>query len=88
MLKPDNWEKWMRKFRSNLVIVELPRFKTEYLAEVSDVLVQLGLGRVFDDFESLSPAVENPEGARLDQVLQALDGRPFFGCRREPQELR
>jgi serpin B len=72
LLTGANWEKWMKKFAERSGTVELPRFKTEYRAELASVLVSLGLESLFSDFEALRPAVTNPRGARLDQVSQAI----------------
>jgi serine protease inhibitor len=72
LLTPENWQHWMQSFKPNPGTVEFPRFKTEYRAEVSEILIELGLHRLFDDFASLAPAVENPQGACINRVLQAV----------------
>lgn len=51
-------------------LVKVPRFKLRHGGEFIPVLRKLGMARVFDSFDSLRPAVTNPEGAKVVQVLQ------------------
>ena len=51
--------------------LELPRLKFDYRGDIRGVLGQMGLGS-FTAFSSFSPAVSNPEGARLTCVLQEI----------------
>ena len=51
-------------------LVKIPRFKLHHDAEFIPVLRKLGLARLFESFDSLQPAVTNPLGARVVQVLQ------------------
>lgn len=50
--------------------IKIPRFKLRHGGKFIPVLRKLGLARVFDSFDSLRPAVTNPEGAKVVQVMQ------------------
>jgi len=51
-------------------LVKIPKFKFRYDGEFIPVLREMGLHRVFDSFDSLRPAVTQPEGAKITAVLQ------------------
>ena len=71
-LTASNWEKWTADFSARPGIVELPRFRVDYHAELSHSLSRLGLASLFADYRSLQPAVTHPAGAKLDRVEQAI----------------
>ncbi|MEG4500280.1 serpin family protein [Microcoleus sp. F10-C6] len=47
-LTPANWEKWMQEFSEKKGIIEIPRFKIEYEAELSNTLIVLGMAGIFN----------------------------------------
>lgn len=51
-------------------LVKIPRFKLRHGDDFIPALRKLGLARLFDSFDSLRPAVTNPEGAKVARVLQ------------------
>lgn len=51
-------------------LIKIPRFKLRHDAEFTSELRKLGLEHMFDSFDSLRPAVMNPLGAKVVQVLQ------------------
>ena len=56
-LTPENWEQWMRQFRSRQGTVELPRFKLENTYDLKDELRAMGMTRAFTteaDFSGIS----------------------------------
>jgi serine protease inhibitor len=71
-LTADKWDEWTRDFEDHEGYLELPRFRSEYRADVKAILPDLGVERAFTTFGSFAPAVSNPEGAALTRVLQAI----------------
>jgi serine protease inhibitor len=71
-LTADKWDEWTRDFEDHEGYLELPRFRSEYRADVKAILQDLGVERAFTTFGSFAPAVSNPEGAALTRVLQAI----------------
>lgn len=47
-LTSENWESWMKEFTQTPGDIALPRFKTEFEAELNDALRALGMGVAFD----------------------------------------
>lgn len=68
----DNWITWLSALSRRPGHVELPRFRSEYRADLRTVLTDLGMYRAFENFSSFGPLVENPEGAKLTRVLQMV----------------
>ena len=71
-LTADNWASWTMEMRSHEGYLELPRFKAEYRGDVSGLLQAMGVKSAFTSYASFAPAVANPQGARLDRVLQTM----------------
>lgn len=71
-LTADNWTAWVSGLSSREGYLELPRFRSEYRADVRSVLTDLGMKRAFTMFSSFAPLVVNPEGAALTRVLQVI----------------
>ena len=71
-LTADNWADWLSKMEEHEGSIELPRFSADYEGYVTKILVDLGMPLAFTSFQSFVPLVENPEGARLTRVLQAV----------------
>lgn len=57
-LNAENWEQWISQFREQKIWVQIPKFKLEYGADLSDVLKVLGMEIAFDknqaDFSRIS----------------------------------
>ena len=47
-LTPENWDKWVKRLAYHPGTVALPRFKSEYSADLKPPLTALGLGIAFD----------------------------------------
>lgn len=62
-LTPENWESWMKEFVQTPGDIALPRFKTEFEAELNDALKALGMGVAFDpsraNFSRMAQMAEN-----------------------------
>jgi serine protease inhibitor len=62
----ENWESWMRGFRSTPGDLTLPRFKVDYAADLNGMLKALGMGEAFDparaDFSGIADTLP---GTRL-----------------------
>jgi len=71
-LTPENWAEWTTSMGGRPGYLELPRFKFESRGDIRRELEQMGLESLFTAFHSFSPAVDNPEGARLTRVLQEI----------------
>lgn len=71
-LTPDNWADWLSKMEEHEGSIELPRFSADYDRYLTKTLVDLGMPLAFTSLHSFVPLVENPEGARLTRVLQAV----------------
>jgi serine protease inhibitor len=71
-LTADSWGAWIPAFQGREGYLEVPRFRSEYRANVTAILKDLGVERAFTTFSSFAPAVENPEGAALTRVLQVV----------------
>lgn len=71
-LTADNWAAWVADLSSREGYLELPRFRSEYRADVQMILRDFGMQRAFTTFSSFAPLVENPEGAALTRVLQVI----------------
>ena len=71
-LTVDNWTAWQSELSERNGYLELPRFRSEYRADIQTILVDLGVDRAFTSFSSFAPLVDNPEGARLTRVLQLI----------------
>jgi serpin B len=72
VLTDENWSRWLSQMAEHEGHLKLPRFSLQYRAEISQVLVDLGMPQVFYPVSSFSPLVMNPEGAALTRVLQAV----------------
>ena len=46
-LTAENWDTWMRSFRSTSGDLKLPRFKVEWESPLNDALIALGMGEAF-----------------------------------------
>ncbi len=66
-LTEENWQSWMKQFRTRSGSVQMPRFKLEYNAQLKPALTALGMGVAFNpakaDFSGISAAP-----ARIDEV--------------------
>jgi serpin B len=71
-LSADNWATWTSELSGREGYLEVPRFHSEYRADVATVLTALGMERAFTTFSAFAPLVENPEGAKLTRVLQVI----------------
>ena len=71
-LTAAHWVEWTTSMGSRPGYLELPRFKLEHHADIRSDLEQMGLESLFTKFNSFSPAVRNPEGARLTRVIQKI----------------
>lgn len=71
-LNADNWIKWLSDMAEQEGSLKLPRFRVEYRAELAENLSNLGMSHAFRPFFSFGPLVENPEGAALTRVVQAV----------------
>jgi serpin B len=65
-LTADNWEQWMRQFRSREGSVKIPRFKLEYETELTPMLSALGMGTAFTRQANFSGLSSVP--VQIDQV--------------------
>ncbi|HJQ68500.1 MAG TPA: serpin family protein [Blastocatellia bacterium] len=61
-LTAENWEKWMNAFNQTPGDIALPRFKTEFEAELNDALKALGMGVAFE-----------PSRANFSRMAQMAD---------------
>lgn len=59
-LTPENWENWMRGFRTAPGELTLPRFKIEYAAELNDMLKPLGMAEAFDPLRANFSLIAEP----------------------------
>jgi serine protease inhibitor len=71
-LTAENWSTWLSEMSSKEGYLELPRFRSDYRASLTDTLSNLGMERVFRTFDSLRPLVDSPEDAKLTRVLQVI----------------
>lgn len=71
-LTAENWANWLSKMEEHEGSIELPRFSVRYDGSVTKILEDLGMPLAFTSLQSFAPLVENPEGARLTRVLQAV----------------
>jgi serpin B len=46
-LNIDNWQEWLSQMRSRQGTITLPRFKLEYETQLNDVLMSLGMKKIF-----------------------------------------
>jgi serine protease inhibitor len=46
-LNIDNWQEWLSQMRSRQGTITLPRFKLEYETQLNDVLISLGMKKIF-----------------------------------------
>jgi serpin B len=46
-LTDDNWQEWLSQMRSQQGTITLPRFKLEYETQLNDVLMSLGMKKIF-----------------------------------------
>ncbi len=57
-LSTQSWENWISQFHEQKIWVQVPKFKLEYRADLSDMLKALGMGVAFDknrsDFSRMS----------------------------------
>lgn len=51
-LTAENWQQWVRQFRSRPGSLQIPKFKLEYEIELSKALSALGMGIAFDGSRS------------------------------------
>ena len=68
----ENWTKWLNEMSEQKGYVELPRFGSKYTNDLRTVLTELGMPRAFESLSSFQPLFDNPEGAQLTRVLQAV----------------
>lgn len=71
-LTSENWAEWLSQISDREGYLELPRFRSDYQEYLTETLREFGLGRLFDSSASFRQLVDNPEGARLTRVLQAV----------------
>jgi serpin B len=70
-LNNENWNSWMKSFKSTDVFLSMPRFTINYSAQLNDVLSSMGMADAFDrekaDFSNL---LEQKKRAWIGRVLQ------------------
>ncbi len=71
ILDEVRWRSWQRALQPRFGKVTIPRFAVSYEDEFSRVLRKVGFAHLFDSFDSLAPAVTNPDGAKLEQVIES-----------------
>lgn len=72
LLTPENWKSWLQHMGTRQGYLELPKFTAEYKADIRNVLQRMGIKTVFDSYPAFRPAVLNPEGAALSDVLELV----------------
>lgn len=65
-LTADNWSTWLSGLASHEGYLELPRFRSDYRADVTAILSDMGMEKAFTRFSSFAPLVQNPEGAKAN----------------------
>ncbi len=70
-LDGPSWRSWQAALRQQSGRVTIPKVTVSYENEFTPVLRKLGLSQAFDSFQSLAPAVVNPEGAKLESVIES-----------------
>lgn len=66
-LTAENWETWMKSFRSTPGDVQLPRFKIEWESNLNEALQALGMTEAF-----------NPFGANFSQMANVSAGNNLY----------
>ena len=66
-LTPENWDGWMKSFRSTQGTLMLPRFKVEWESKLNDALMALGMEEAFD-----------PQRANFSQMAKPNSGNAFY----------
>ena len=66
-LTPENWDGWMKSFRSTQGTLMLPRFKVEWESKLNDALMALGMEEAF-----------NPTRADFSQMAKVNSGNNLF----------
>lgn len=65
----DGWI-FTQPFAHRQGLVKIPKFTVRYAGQFLPILESLGILRLFHSFDALKPAVINPEGAKVTDVLQ------------------
>jgi serpin B len=66
-LTPENWEGWMKSFRSLPGDLMLPRFKVDWESKLNDALIALGMEEAF-----------NPQRADFSQMTNQNSGNGLY----------
>lgn len=66
-LTPENWDGWMKSYRSAPGNLMLPRFKVEWESSLNNALMALGMEEAF-----------NPQGANFSQMAKPGSGGAFY----------
>ena len=65
-LTPENWEQWIKQFRTREGSISLPRFKLEYDITLNQTLQALGMGIAFQDRANFTGMTSTP--VNIDEV--------------------
>lgn len=65
-LTPENWEQWIKQFRTREGSISLPRFKLEYDITLNQTLQALGMGIAFQDRANFTGMTSTP--VSIDEV--------------------
>jgi serine protease inhibitor len=66
----DNWDKWLKDFKSAKVNVKLPKFKMEYEDELNKMLKDFGMKSAFDRDKADFSQITDKEKLYVDLVKQ------------------
>lgn len=66
----DNWDKWLKDFKSAKVNVKLPKFKMEYEDELNKMLKDFGMKSAFDRDKADFSKITDKEKLYVDLVKQ------------------
>ncbi|XP_059225535.1 antichymotrypsin-2 isoform X5 [Stomoxys calcitrans] len=68
-LKTTSLHDLTSKMYSTKVIVDMPKFKAEFSAELKDVLTNLGMGHMFSSNADFSKMLKSPEPLQVSKVI-------------------
>jgi len=71
-LTSESWASWIHDISGHEGHLELPRFQSNFRGEITGLLSDMGMDRLFTSLSSFAPLVANPEGAKLTRVVQVI----------------